>query len=124
MGYRMCLLIYPGGYAHGKGKGTHLSLFLYVMKGVHDNNLTWPLQGKCKVKLLNQISNNEHLPVTINFNNSSRIHGLRVTTIGNRAMTGWGERYELFSNEDIRKGITSCQFLKDDCICFEVKFFK
>lgn len=38
VGYRMCLHMHPGGYDHGKG--THLSMFLYVMKGINDENLT------------------------------------------------------------------------------------
>ena len=67
MGYRMCLHIYAGGYAYGKGKGTHLSMFLYAMKGINDDNLTWPLQGKFEVKMLNQISDSEHLSVAKTF---------------------------------------------------------
>ena len=121
MGYRMCLNIYPGGYDHGKGKGTHLSLFLHVMQGIYDDELTWPLQGTFEVKLLNQISDSEHLPVVINFNEGSEECGLRVIT-GDRAETGWGERYELISNEDLHKHTTTCQFLKDDCVYFEVNF--
>ena len=45
---------------HGDGEGTHLSVSLYLMKGSHDDKLTWPLRRKFKVKLLNQISNSEH----------------------------------------------------------------
>ena len=122
MGYRMCLEIHPGGYDHGKGKGTHLSMFLFVMKGIYDDELEWPLQGTFEVKLLNQISDSKHLPVAINFNDSSQKHGLRVIT-GDRADIGWGERYELISNEDLRKHTATCQFLKDDCIYFEVNFY-
>ena len=28
------------------GKDTHLSAFLYLMKGPHDDKLTWPPRGK------------------------------------------------------------------------------
>ena len=122
-GYRMCLNIYPGGYAYGKGKGTHLSMFLYVMKGIHDDNLTWPLQGKFEVKMLNQISDSEHLLVAINFNDSNKDHGERVTSTTEVAGIGWGERYELISNEDLCRVTATCQFLKKITVYFEVKFY-
>ena len=118
-GYRMCLHMHTGGYDHGKG--THLSMFLYVMKGINDENLTCPLWGKFELKLLNQISDNEHLSVIINFIDSGTKHGRRVKT-GDRADKGWGERYKLISNEDLHKVTATCQFLKDNCVYFEVNF--
>ena len=57
-GYKMRLCVYAGG--NGSGKGTHLSVFLYLMKGPHDDELTWPLRGNFEMKLLNQISDSEH----------------------------------------------------------------
>ena len=45
---------------HGKGKDTHLSVYLYLMEGPHDDELTWPLRGKFEIKLLNQISDTLH----------------------------------------------------------------
>ena len=121
MGYRMCLVMHPGGYDYGKGKGTHLSMFLQVMKGINDDELTWPLQGTFEVKLLNQISDSEHLSVAINFTDSNKECGLRAIA-GDIADKGWGERYELISNEDLYKYTATCQFLKDDSAYFEVNF--
>jgi len=57
-GYKICLLIYPSGQDYAEG--THISVFLCLMKGSHDDELTWPLSGKFEVKLLNQISDCEH----------------------------------------------------------------
>ena len=64
-GYKMCLRINPAGYSDGEG--THLSMFLHVMRGIHDDELTWPLKGTFDMKLLNQLSDSEHLLVTITF---------------------------------------------------------
>ena len=62
-GYKMCLNVCAGG--EGDGEGTHLSIFLYLMKGPHDDNLKWPLRvntlASLLVKLLNQISDNLYL---------------------------------------------------------------
>ena len=117
-GYKMCVRVYPAGY--DIGKGTHLSMFLYVMRGIHDDTLTWPLRGTFDIKLLNQISDSEHLSVTVTFDDE---HGSRVT-VGNIADTGWGQRYQLISNEDLHKTTPTCQFLKDDCVYFEIDFQK
>ena len=43
-GYKMCLRVDAAGI--GNGKVTHLSVFLYLMKSPHDDELTWPLRGK------------------------------------------------------------------------------
>ena len=64
-GYKMSLTVSPAG--DGNGKGTHLSVFLYLMKGPHDDELTWPLREKFEVKLMNQISNCEHHSVTVDY---------------------------------------------------------
>ena len=45
-GYQMCLRVDAGGY--GDGKGTHVSVYLHLMKGPHDDKLEksgyWPLR--------------------------------------------------------------------------------
>ena len=118
-GYKMRLKLYPGGY--GDGEGTHLSMFLYVMKGIHDDNLTWPLQGTFEIKLLNQISDCEHVSVKIIYDDNTNRHGERVT-LGNVGVRGWGQQYKLISNVDLHKTTVTCQYLKDDSVFFEVNF--
>ena len=51
-GYKMCLRLYPFG--DGAGRGTHLSLFIVVMKGDFDEILEWPFKHKVTFQLLNQ----------------------------------------------------------------------
>ena len=38
-GYKICLNVCIGG--DGNGEDTHLSVYLYLMKGSHDDNLKW-----------------------------------------------------------------------------------
>jgi len=54
-GYKMRARIYLNG--EGKGKGTHISLFLVVMKGEYDALLKWPFPCKTTLKLLAQDGN-------------------------------------------------------------------
>ena len=57
-GYKMCLRVYANG--SGDGKGTHVSVFLRLMKGENDDALTWPITYKCTITLLNQLKDEGH----------------------------------------------------------------
>ena len=113
-GYKMCLRVDAAG--HGKAKGTHLSVFLHLMKGPHDDELTWPLRGKFEIKLLNQISDTLHYQMTLIYDH--KFPGDRVTE-GNKAIDGQGSP-QFISNEDLCKAIPVRQFLKGDCLFFRV----
>lgn len=51
-GYKFCLRLYLNG--DGMGKGTHVSLFLVIMRSEYDNLLQWPFTKKVKFTLINQ----------------------------------------------------------------------
>ena len=51
-GYKMCLSVDANGA--DDGEGTHVSLFVNLMKGEHDNHLRWPFRGTIFVVLRNQ----------------------------------------------------------------------
>ena len=116
-GYKMCLSIDPAGI--DEGKGTHLSLFLFLMKGPHDDELTWPLRGKFEVKLLNQISDCEHDITTLTYGDHIPERYTRRVTDGDRASCGWGWT-TFFSHERLHKVTPTSQYLKDDCIFLQV----
>ena len=107
-GYKMCLRIHAGGYVIGRG--SHLSVYLCLMKGSHDDELTWPMRGKFEIKLLNQISDSEHC------SRMSNLDKYRVTTSDGRHGQGWAQ---YISNNDLIKS-ASCQYLKDNGLFFQV----
>ena len=53
-GYLMYLSVYPGG--HDDGKGSHVSVYLHLMKGPYDDELEqsgyWPMRGTFSIGLL------------------------------------------------------------------------
>ncbi len=51
-GYKLKVRIYS--YGRGSGKNTHLSVFIYVMKGEYDAILPWPFKKKVKFTLIDQ----------------------------------------------------------------------
>ncbi|WP_257264071.1 hypothetical protein [Endozoicomonas sp. ONNA2] len=49
-GYRMSVKLFPNG--DGAGLGTHVSLFLVIMKGKYDNVLAWPFNQQFSFEIL------------------------------------------------------------------------
>ena len=109
----MSLCVDAGG--NGDGAGTHLSLFLHLMKGPHDDELTWPLRGKFEIKLLNHISDSEHHCDT-SYDEAADSSAGRVSE-GDRSTQGWGEQHYI-TNEDLYKITPTCQYLKYDRLFF------
>ena len=116
-GYKMCLRVDAAG--RGDSKGTHLSVYQYLMKGPHDDELTWPLRGKFEIKLLNQISDSEHHSVNMTYQNTDKRNVISRVIDGDRAACGLGTS-QFISNEDFHKTTPTCQYLKDDCLFFQV----
>ena len=66
-GYTLCLGVYTNGC--GDGKGSHLSIFAYVMKGQHDDRLQWPFTGTIIFELLNWLEDKKHYKMIRETNN-------------------------------------------------------
>ncbi|XP_065895359.1 TNF receptor-associated factor 5-like [Dysidea avara] len=116
-GYKMSLQIYAAGT--GDVKDTYLSAFLNLMKGPHDDELTWPLMGKFEIMLLNQKCNSEHYSRSVIYNNHTTHKCADRVTGCNRAASGWGFP-KFVSNEDLQKVTPTCQYLKDNCIFLRI----
>ena len=48
-GYKMCLNVNPNGC--GRGEGTHVSVFVCLMRGEFDDDLKWPFRGDVTIQL-------------------------------------------------------------------------
>ena len=114
-GYKMCLRVDANGY--DKGSGTHLSLFTCFMKGEFDNELPWPFYGNIVVKLLNQNADDHHHEYTIYYDNTTTEYAGRMR-IGTRSR-GWGNS-RFVSHQVLERSDSRVQYLKDDCLKFQV----
>jgi TNF receptor-associated factor 4 len=51
-GYKMCLNVVAAG--EGEGEGSHVSVFIALIRSKFDSELNWPFQGSMTVTLLDQ----------------------------------------------------------------------
>ena len=119
-GYKMCIKAYPAG--NGAGKDSHLSFYLCLMEGPHDDSLSWPMQCNFQIKLLNQVSDSQHLAVSVFFDESSSEDSASRVTEGTMVAKGRG-RSQFISNKDINNVTSPRQFLKDNCLFFQIYKF-
>ena len=117
-GYKMCLLVYANG--QGDGKGTHVSVFLCLMKGENDDTLTWPIRYKCTITLLNQLKDEDHYLDTIDYTTDEADDSNSRVLSGKRGR-GWGyTRFIPHDELDLQED-EECQYLKDDSLYFRVQ---
>ena len=113
LGYRLCLRV------NAENNG-HLSVYIYLMKGVNDDSLTFPFSGKVLVQLINQRSSDDksakHLETFIVFDDTvDKKHTARVEG-SERQTYGWGNSMFLpLSNPAMIH-----EYLKTDCLKFRI----
>ena len=112
-GYKMCLRVNASG--HGSGKGTHLSVFVHLMKGEFDDQLKWPFQGEITYKLLNQEEDKDHVIHVLEYSESTPEEACTRVITGERYSIGWG--YGKF----LPHGELQPKYLKNDCIKLCIK---
>ena len=122
-GYKMCLRVDANGET--VATGTHVSVFIYLMRGNNDDNLKWPFKGTIEVSLLNQLQDGQHHTMNI-WSHDERIPETacgRITQ-GEKAACGYGQ-YKFISHKDLKyQGYRSCQYLKDNTLFFRVNCFE
>ena len=115
-GYKMCLRVDANGC--GDGKGTHVSVFLYLMKGENDDALTWPVKHKCTVTLLNHLKDEGHHTYIINPPEDKKACASRV--LSGEKGRGMGFLQFIAHKKLNLQEKEQCQYLKDDSLYFRV----
>ena len=121
-GYQMCLDVFPAG--HGDGKGTHVSVFLYLMKGPHDDKLEqsghWPLRGTFTIELLNQLNDSDHFSHMVQFHHHLWSECTHRVLVGAMANSGCGEPN--FISHDTLLHNNSNIYCKNDSLIFRISY--
>ena len=115
-GYKMCLRVDANG--DGKGAGTHVSVFVYLMQSKYDDQLKWPFRGYITIQLLNQRKNEGHWEKTITFDDSVGQRANAVRVVGQEMHTnGWGY-HKFIAHTELNT--EDKEYLKDNCFKFRV----
>lgn len=61
-GYKMALEI--SAYGEGAGKGTHVSVYIRILRGEYDDILPWPLRASVMIQLISQVNDAHYEMVT------------------------------------------------------------
>ena len=96
-----------------------ISLFVYVMKGEHDDNLKWPFCGELTLQLLNWREDKGHFEKTLPLDETvpEEYNGRQLKYSRGK---GWGYQKFLAIDKLPRNLTANTQFLKDDRLCFRV----
>ena len=117
-GYKLCLRVRANG--SGVGKGTHVSVYVCLMKGENDHQLQWPFEHNVTCGILNWKRDESHVIKTVPFKDAEARDKERVTS---RQVSPSGRGYQKFfshaslydsSNEHV-------QYLNEDCLCLQVR---
>ena len=113
-GYKLQLKVVANG--SGSGKETHLSLFVYLLKGEYDDQLQWPFNANITVQLLNWSRDKSHEEKTIPYHTAPLEYRTRVTE-GNTVPSGIG--YHQFISHSVLESVSSdIRYINDDSVCF------
>ena len=116
-GYKMCLKVYPNGC--GDGKGTHVSIFTYLMKGSYDDHLKWPFRGEVTIKIVNQVGDHDHIERTTTFNDQTPDSAAGRVTSGERSR-GRGQHQFLAHSDLEYNAVKKTQYLKNNQLIIHV----
>ena len=117
-GYKMCLRVDANG--NGDGKGTHVSVFAYLMRGQFDDHLKWPFRGHVVIQLCNQLQDKYHRGHTIHFSETTDAERISRVTSGERAEGGFGYQTSILHKDLNLNPDNNCQYLKNDCLHFQI----
>ena len=115
-GYKLCLGVNANG--NGSGKGTHISVYVCLMKGENDDHLQWPFEHEVICRLLNWKRDENHVMKTAKFKTVSKEGKERVTSGQRAAGRGW---FQFLPHSSLSDGADkNPQYLYQDCLCLQV----
>ena len=112
-GYKMFFEV-DFSYSH---RVASLAIFSYMIPGPYDDILEWPFKEKVIVRLLNQCDDHHHYDYVFDYKDDDR--GKRVTD-GERGAALSPQGTHLPLDQLSYNADTNFQYLKDDCLKFEV----
>ena len=115
--YLVSMRVYSNGY--GSGEGTHVSVFLHLMKGSNYKlgQTGQASMGKFTIELLNQLSDNDHYAINVTFGTQ-----LPCDCINGDNVIGWGTPY-FISHDILIQSNSYYNYCKDDTLYFRISSY-
>ena len=111
----MTLRVDPNGY--GSGKGTHVTVYMCLMKGANDSNLQFPMTGIFTVQVMNWKGDIQHFEQSIQFDDYTPVNSSRRVVTGERVI-GCGAH--LMSHNELTS--SNKQYLHENKMCFKILY--
>ena len=105
--YKMCIDVVPNG---DLGSGTHVSVFANLLVGAYDASLSWPFMGSVTFTLLNQLADDNHHSLIIEYENNDFAY------VGK----AWGYAKFISHSALSHDPVKNKQYLKNDTLYFRV----
>ena len=121
-GYKMCLVVDANGTANGKG--THVSVFVYLMAGENDDVLKWPMRAEVCIQMCNQRNESYHWQETVHFNDQAPPESTERVVGRNKAPKGRGRNQFALHSKLVLDESTNCQYLKENSLRFRISSVK
>ena len=118
----MCLRVDANGWGHGAG--SHVSVYVHLMRGEYDSSLIWPFRGDITIQLVNHSNDQDHHVKAVQFDESAVAYGSadRVPNSsggGDIATRGCGAQ-QFISHHMIETSNDTTRYLNNDCLTFRV----
>ncbi len=119
-GYKMVISIDANGY--DEYKGTHVSVWVYLMRGEYDDQLEFPFKGTIKFELLNQLEDKNHHCDSYTYDGTEDSSKRVIDRERSRKAQGvqdfipHGDPHGDLGQNDTK----NCQYLLDDCLVFRI----
>ena len=114
----MIMRVDPNG--DGSFRGTHLSVFIRLMKGENDHTLSFPINGIFKIQLLNWRQNSGHVEKIVQFDESiPERYRLQVTTGDKTASYGL---HGYLSHDELENSSDYKEYIHNNTLCFKIQF--
>ena len=123
-GYKMCVKVHA--YGQENGRGTHVSIYVHLMSGNHDDKLSWPFRGEVKLQLLNRRKNDNHIEYVVPFDDLSQEEASQRVTNGLVSVSGIAARVgegspQFIKHEDLAyKPDRGTEYLRDDSLFIRI----
>ena len=109
-GYKMCLKVFANG--RGRGAGTHVSVYVHLMRGEYDDDLLWPFRGDITLRLINHKADERHVERIFFFDDGAPSSVAGRVAESERALKGRGFG-QVISHSALHYGQNTGFFTKD-----------